>query len=157
MKDDLLRRQTTPFRWDGVPVLDYKQEGAAPFLNVSRQVLFDEAELGCQLRYFEVAPGGHTTLERHRHLHAVIIVRGRGRCLLGTAVHEIGMRDLVTVPALTWHQFRAAPADALGFLCMVNRERDRPELPSAEDLRALSVFPAVAAFLAECAARDSRQ
>ncbi|MBI5615424.1 MAG: cupin domain-containing protein [Gammaproteobacteria bacterium] len=147
MREDLLRRQTAPFRWDRVSVLEYKQDGSAPFLNVTRQVLFDEAGLGCQLRYFEVAPGGHTTLERHEHVHAVVVVRGAGRCLLGTTVREVGPQDLVTVPARTWHQFRAGGPEPLGFLCMVNRERDRPELPGAEDLCALTTVPAVAAFL----------
>jgi hypothetical protein len=48
-----------------VDVLAYKQEGAAPFKDVTRQVLFDSTDPPAQLRYFEVAPGGHTTLERH--------------------------------------------------------------------------------------------
>ena len=46
-------------------MLDYKRDGSAPFRDVTRQVLFDQPSLACQLRYFEVGPGGHTTLERH--------------------------------------------------------------------------------------------
>jgi len=41
------------------------------------------------------------------------------------------------VPALTWHQFRASAGEPLGFLCMVNAARDKPQLPSAEDLTGL--------------------
>ncbi len=37
--------------------------------------------------------------------------------------------DLVTIPAWTWHQFRATAGEPCGFLCMVNRERDRPQVP----------------------------
>ena len=55
----------------GVDVLEYKRDRGAPFRDVTRQVLFDDPPLACQLRYFEVAPGGHTTLERHEHAHAV--------------------------------------------------------------------------------------
>jgi hypothetical protein len=52
------------------------------------------------------------------------------------------------VPALTWHQFRAGPKGPLGFLCMVNAVRDRPQLPSAGDLARLREDPRIAAFIA---------
>jgi hypothetical protein len=48
---------------------------------------------------------------------------------------------------MTWHQFRAGPDEPLGFLCMVDRERDRPELPSPDDLAALRADPMIAEFL----------
>jgi hypothetical protein len=35
----------------------------------------------------------------------------------------------------------------MGFLCMVNVERDKPQLPSESDLRQLQSDPAIAAFL----------
>jgi len=34
-------------------------------------------------RYFEIQPGGYSTLERHQHPHAVVVIRGRGRVMLG--------------------------------------------------------------------------
>ena len=70
-----------PYRWKGVPLLAYKAEGGTHFRDITRQVLFDEEPEGVQLRYFEVAPGGHSTLEWHVHSHAVVILRGRGRAL----------------------------------------------------------------------------
>ncbi len=135
------------FRWRGVDVRAYKPEGTH-FRDVTRQVLFG-AETGGQseLRYFEVAPGGHTTLERHRHVHQVLILRGRGRALLAEGVVEVAPFDLVAVPPCTWHQFRAAEDEALGFLCLVDAERDRPERPSEADLAELRRDPAAAAFL----------
>lgn len=143
----LLRRQTSPLRWDAVDVLAYKQEGSAPFRDVTRQVLFDAPSLGCQLRYFEMAPGGHTTLERHEHVHAVVIQRGRGRAMLGDHVVVVAPYDLIEVPPLTWHQFRADDDGPLGFLCMVNAVRDRPQLPDADALERLRRDPAIAAFI----------
>lgn len=133
----LIRRHVGDFRWQGVDVLAYKQDGTAPFKDVTRQVLFGEAALPVQLRYFEVAPGGWTTLERHEHVHSVMVIRGRGQCLVGDTAHPIGERDLVSVPPMTWHQFRAAPDAPLGFLCLVAAERDRPQLPDAEQAAAL--------------------
>ena len=134
-------------RWPGIDVLEYKPEGSAPFRDVTRQLLFDDPAIACQLRYFEIAAGGYSTLERHEHAHAVMIARGSGSCLIGTEVFELGLHDLVTVPRLTWHQFRAAPSTPLGFLCMVNRERDRPQLPTARELEELRAQPRVAAFI----------
>ncbi len=142
------RPQTGALRWDAVEVLAYKQEGSAPFRSVTRQVLFDDPMLACSLRYFEIAAGGHTTLERHEHAHAVVIQSGRGRCLVGAEVFDVTPFDLVQVPSLTWHQFRAAPDDALGFLCMVNAARDRPQLPDPTELARLRGNPRVAAFIA---------
>lgn len=133
-----VRRHDGAFRWEGVEVLAYKQEGAAPFKDVTRQVLFDDPSLAAQLRYFEVAPGGWTTLERHEHVHNVMVIRGRGRCLVGDEAWDLATNDLVSVPPLAWHQFRAAPDEPLGFLCLVSRERDRPQLPSPADAAAIS-------------------
>lgn len=148
-----VRRQSAALRWEGVDVLAYKEEGAAPFRGVTRQVLFGDPALSCELRYFEVAAGGHTTLERHEHAHAVVIQRGEGRCLVGERVFDVAPFDLVHVPALTWHQFRALPGEPLGFLCMVNATRDRPQLPQPDDLARLRAHPDVAAFLDPAVAR----
>lgn len=133
-KHPLVRPHAGDFRWEGVDVLQYKQDGSAPFKDVTRQVLFEGQGLPVQLRYFEVAPGGWTTLERHEHVHNVMVIRGQGRCLIGDAAHELAVNDLVSVPPMTWHQFHAAPDAPLGFLCLVSAERDRPQLPSDEEL-----------------------
>ena len=83
-----IRTAQDGFRWEGVELLAYKEEGSAPFKAITRQVLFQRPELGCELRYFEMQPGGHSTLERHEHVHAVMIFRGRGTCLVGGEVRE---------------------------------------------------------------------
>ena len=144
MKDDNpstpappVREHTGDYRWRGVDVLQYKREGSAPFKDVTRQVLFGDPSFPAQLRYFEVAPGGWTTLERHEHVHSVMVIRGRGRCLVGDRSFDLALHDLVSVPPLTWHQFHAAPDEPLGFLCMVATDRDRPQLPTPEDLARL--------------------
>ncbi len=143
----LHRRAHDSYRWDGVDELPYKEDGRALFKSITRQVLFSDPELHGELRYFEVAAGGFSTLERHQHMHAVLILRGSGHCLVGTEVRSLETRDLVTVPPLTWHQFRATRGEPLGFLCMVNARRDKPQLPEAEDLARLTADPAVADFL----------
>lgn len=147
MTEPHLRRFRDGFRWEGVEHRPYKDEGAAPFRAISRQVLFGEAALGCELRYFEMEAGGHSTLERHAHMHAVMILRGQGHVLLGEAVRAVAPFDLVTIPGGTWHQFRATRGGAFGFLCMVDHARDKPVLPTEAELAALRADRGVAAFL----------
>jgi mannose-6-phosphate isomerase-like protein (cupin superfamily) len=140
-------RQTEPFRWEGVPVLAYKEDEGARFRAVTRQVLFGGDGAEAELRYFEVAPGGHSTLERHAHVHSVMVVRGRGHALVGREIHELAQNSLVYVPPMTWHQFRATGGEPLGFLCLVRSDRDRPQRPAAGDLEALRADAAVGAFI----------
>ena len=142
-----IHRRAKGYRWEGVEQLPYKEDGRALFKSITRQVLFADPQLDGELRYFEMAPGGFSTLERHEHMHAVLILRGRGHCLVGEEVRAIETRDLVTVPAMTWHQFRATRGEPLGFLCMVNAARDKPQLPSPEDLAKLERNAKIAAFL----------
>jgi quercetin dioxygenase-like cupin family protein len=130
-----------------VDYLPYKEDGSAPFRSIARQALFSDPRLLGELRYFEIAPSGFSTLERHEHMHAVMVLRGQGTCLVGASVYPLELHDLVTIAPSTWHQFKAGAEEPLGFLCLVNRERDRPQLPTPEDLMALRIDPAVAAFL----------
>jgi mannose-6-phosphate isomerase-like protein (cupin superfamily) len=140
-------RHLEDFRWDGVPVLNYKEEGSH-FRAISRQVLFEGGpKLGAELRYFEIEPGGHSTLERHDHIHSVMIIRGAGHCLVGGTVYPLAANDLVSVPTMTWHQFRATGAEPLGFLCLVNCERDRPERPDEVAVARLKALPDVGEFI----------
>jgi quercetin dioxygenase-like cupin family protein len=135
---EIVRHADGAFHWEGVDVLKYKEEGAAPFKEVTRQVLFDVQDPPAQLRYFEVAAGGWTTLERHDHVHAVMVIRGEGKALVGEEAYDIGLHDLVSVPPMTWHQFHASPREPLGFLCLVASERDRPQLPAQHELEKIS-------------------
>jgi len=141
------RRAQDGYQWEAVARLPYKEDDRALFRSITRQVLFSDPQMASELRYFEIEPGGFSTLERHVHMHAVLILRGRGHCLVGTEVRVVGTRDLITVPPSTWHQFRATAGEPLGFLCMVDAARDKPQLPTGQDLAALAAHPAVAAFL----------
>uniref|UniRef100_Q07KC7 Cupin 2, conserved barrel domain protein n=1 Tax=Rhodopseudomonas palustris (strain BisA53) TaxID=316055 RepID=Q07KC7_RHOP5 len=142
-----VRPTTAAGRWRDVEMMAYKQDDAAPFRDVTRQLLFSDPRLACEWRYFEVAAGGYSTLEKHDHVHGVMIHRGKGQCLVGHHVSDVAVGDLVFIPPQTWHQFRANAGDVLGFLCLVNAERDRPQLPGDGDLAALRADPAIADFL----------
>jgi quercetin dioxygenase-like cupin family protein len=117
------------FRWAGVPVTEYKPDPAL-FKDVTRQTVVGdgagEASSPILTRYFEVQPGGYSTLEFHDHRHIVIVLRGRGTVRLAEEVFDIAPYDAVYVAPHTVHQFRAAADEPLGFLCVVERVRDRP-------------------------------
>lgn len=148
MSDKTHIPQTEPFRWEGIPLLAYKEESGSHFKSITRQVLFDDGEhFDTQLRYFEIAPGGHSTLERHDHAHSVMVIRGAGSALVGGDVFKLALRDLVRVPPGTWHQFRATGGEPLGFLCLVRRERDKPRVPTKEELAELRADPKVGGFI----------
>ena len=130
------------FRWEGVRVKAYKEEGTH-FRDITRQILFEgDATFPTQVRYF-----GHSTLERHEHPHAVIIFRGRGRVLVGEAISPVTPFDLVHVPPMAWHQFRADADTPLGFLCLVPCDRDRPIRPTQEEAEALQALPTLRDFI----------
>ena len=82
------------------------------------------------VRYFEIKPGGHSTLEKHEHEHVVIPMRGRGEAQMGCYIWNVSFGDVIYVSPSDPHQFRC-PEDAtepFGFLCVVNSERDVPRL-----------------------------
>ncbi len=145
--DNYRSRYQPPFRWEGIEVLPYKRQGPH-FRGVTRQVLIrDLPGLDAQVRYFEIEPGGYSTLERHEHAHGVIVLRGSGRVLIGEEIMPVAPYDVIRIPPMTWHQFRASEEEPLGFLCIVNAERDRPQRPSEEDLARLQEHPEIAAFI----------
>ena len=76
-------RKADDYRWAEVDLRRYKDESAAPFRAITRQTLFSDPLLAGELRYFEIDEKGYSTLERHEHMHAVMILRGRGEALVG--------------------------------------------------------------------------
>lgn len=128
------------FDWEGVQRKHYKQD-ASCYKNIHRYSLLGEGELDFELnfqtRYFEIEPEGYSSAEMHRHPHSVIIIRGKGSVVLGDEVHDLALHDVVYISPETLHQFHADKGDYLGFVCVVDRYRDRPSLPNDADLAAL--------------------
>lgn len=118
------------FTWQGVPLEAYKETTEA-WRGVTRRELSGRRgeSQAFHVRYFEIAPGGYSTLEKHAHEHVVIPVRGGGEVQFGCFIHRVGFGDVVYIAPNDPHQFRN-PEDAtepFGFLCIVNAERDAPQ------------------------------
>ena len=122
--------------WSAIAPRAYKDD-AATYCEVTRRVLLGRMEgddLAFEIRYFEVAPGGWTSLERHQHPHAVVVLVGKGEVRVNSERHPIAPFDAVYVAPGDVHQFVAASDEKLGLLCVVDHERDRPELVDESDL-----------------------
>lgn len=123
-------RHRGDFTWEGVDLEAYKST-TETWRGITRRELIGKRGESTRfhVRYFEIEPGGYSTLERHEHEHAVIPLRGRGEVQFGCYIYSVGPGDVVYVGPDDAHQFRN-PDDAeepFGFLCLVNAERDRPQ------------------------------
>lgn len=123
------------YEWQGVERKDYK-DGSSCYKGVHRFSLLGEKEdeqlLNFQTRYFEVETDGYTSLEYHRHPHSVVIIRGSGSLILGGELRELELHDVVYIAPETLHQFHADRGEPLGFICIVDRYRDKPALADEE-------------------------
>ena len=84
------------FRWQGIEPRPYREGGG--FEGIARYVLADQLPAGFALRYFELEPGGYSSLEKHRHVHFVIAIRGAGKALVGASITELRPFDALYVP-----------------------------------------------------------
>jgi len=117
------------FDWQNVPLEAYK-ETTQTWRGVTRRELVGKRGESTRfhLRYFEIAVGGHSTLEKHGHEHVVIPIRGRGEARFGGQLHTVSFGDVVYIAPNDPHQFRnpQGSSEPFGFLCIVNAERDLP-------------------------------
>ncbi|MDZ7755578.1 cupin domain-containing protein [Rhodohalobacter sp.] len=123
--------------WNGVEPKKYKTEGSN-FKSISRYSLLDDetSELNSHTRYFEIEPDGYSSLEMHRHPHSVVVLKGSGSVILDDQISEIDTHDVIYIAPEAIHQFQADRGEILGFLCIVDRYRDKPVIPSDDFIHA---------------------
>jgi len=115
-------------KWTGTKTDRYKKKDGG-WASITRNVLVGGSGESAKfhLRYFEIAPGGYSSRETHRHEHVVICIRGKGRVLIGESVHTIKNLDTVYIAPKTVHQLSNPYDEPFGFFCIVNAKRDRPK------------------------------
>ncbi|MCS7229789.1 MAG: cupin domain-containing protein [Candidatus Kryptonium sp.] len=123
------------YRWNGVEVKKYKDENNT-WLNVCRQVIAGKSgeKMKFHLRYFEIESGGYSTLEKHKHEHVVICVRGKGKAIAGDEVFEMKFMDVLYVGSNVPHQFVNDSEEPFGFFCIVDSRRDKPKLLTKREI-----------------------
>ncbi len=119
------------YHWSDRQAIDYKQDGSIPFEGVSRVELVGQQgeKTAFDLRYFELQPGGFTSLEKHQHTHVVIGARGQGIVVNAQQRQILNMLDIAYIAPMQVHQLRNETDQAFGFFCIVDHERDRPQSP----------------------------
>jgi ribulose-bisphosphate carboxylase large chain len=125
---DIIYKHRGSCRWTGVATDKYKQLDGG-WHSISRRVLVGKRGESAKfhLRYFEIAPGGCSSLERHRHEHVVICISGKGRVRLGEKSYLIANLDTVYISPNKAHQLLNPYKEPFGFFCIVNAKRDRPK------------------------------
>lgn len=125
------------FTWDGVEVRQYKPEEGG-WDGIVRQVIAGWGhQTAFHVRYFEIAPGGYSSLEKHGHAHVVIGLRGKGHAVVGARAVALTPFDVLYLRPWEPHQFVNNGDEPFGFLCVVDAERDRPQPLSEDELVAL--------------------
>jgi mannose-6-phosphate isomerase-like protein (cupin superfamily) len=133
--------------WEGIEPSGYAPD--APQTGVvrhtivgSRKMSPDEPGPRMELRYFEVAPGAASRLEKHVHEHYVIVRKGYGYAVVGDTVSELAPNDVVYVGPLELHQFVNRGDEPFGFYCFVESCRDFSQAPTPEELARLEASQA---------------
>jgi ribulose-bisphosphate carboxylase large chain len=116
------------FAWQGVKTEQYKPE-SKDWLSMIRQTLIGShgESTKFHVRYFEIAPGGYSSFEIHRHEHVVIGIRGEGFCLVKKRKYKIGFLDTLYIEPAAPHQLTNPFKEPFGFFCIVNAKRDKPK------------------------------
>lgn len=119
------------------------------FRGVARHTLAAGQELPAafELRYFELEPGGYSSLAKHRHAHFVVALRGNGRALVGADVIDMEPFDAVYVAPQTPHRWMNSGQRPFGFLCPVDSSRDRPQPLDETEWQALRANPVTAPYV----------
>ena len=119
------------FSWHGRNPTVYKASRELPFQDVSRFELIGKTggKEAFDLRYFQIEPGGYTSLEKHLHTHTVICIRGQGVLFINDRCIPLKPFDIAYISPMDVHQLRNESSEPFGFFCIVDRQRDRPMKP----------------------------
>ncbi|MDR5710511.1 MAG: cupin domain-containing protein [Armatimonadota bacterium] len=140
------------FRWEGVEAKLYKFSGGEVrgmgWRGVRRYTLASPPEIPAAfaIRYFEIEPGGYSSFEKHEHVHFILVLRGRGRAVVGTRIFELAPYDLLYVPPLVPHRWVNESDEPFGFLCPVDADRDPPQPLDDAEWEAMVANPLTAPY-----------
>ena len=83
----------------------------------------DDGAENFAMRYFEMAPKGHSPHHSHKWEHEVFILSGKGLVFCGNQRKKVGPGYIVFIPPNVKHQFKNEGNVALRFLCLVPHHR----------------------------------
>lgn len=112
-------------KWSGIKSIPYKNT-AGNWFSIERFPLVSSESIKFEVRYFEISPGGASSLEYHQHAHVVICLKGKGKVRLGKRFYILNSLDILYIAPNNVHQLLNPFNEPFGFLCIVDSERDRP-------------------------------
>src|SRR4030065_1492832 len=124
------------FTWQGIRTEKYKVTGGH-WADVIRRVLVGNQNESAKfhLRYFEIAPGGFTSFEKHKHEHVVVGIKGKGKVFSGKSestrterYYEMNFLDTLYIAPDVPHQLSHHFHEPFGSFCIVNAKRDKPKM-----------------------------
>ena len=129
VNENKIYRHKGACKWRGIRSQRYKKKNGG-WSDIVRNVLIGDSGESTKfhLRYFEIAPGGFSSLEKHRHEHVVVCIKGKGRVVMGEKSHVVKNLDTVYISPNTVHQLLNPYDKPFGFFCIVNAKRDKPRL-----------------------------
>lgn len=124
-----LYRHKGDMKWQGIKDQPYKPVSGG-WSDIIRRVLIGARGESARfhVRYFEISQGGASSLEMHKHEHAVICVKGEGIVRTGKTRRKLGFMDVLYISPDTVHQLTNPYKAPFGFICIVNARRDRPKV-----------------------------
>ncbi|GAB6184435.1 cupin domain-containing protein [Thermodesulfovibrio hydrogeniphilus] len=111
--------------WEGIHSIPYKNHDGT-WANIVRFPLFKSEFASFEVRYFEIAQGGCSSLEYHNHIHLVICIKGKGKIRLGKRQRVLNYLDIAYIAPNEVHQLSNPYDEPFGFLCIVDVNRDKP-------------------------------
>jgi ribulose-bisphosphate carboxylase large chain len=116
------------FAWHRVKIEEYKPVEEDWSSMIRQTLIGSHGETAkFHVRYFEIAPGGYSSFETHRHEHVVIGIRGEGVCIVKKKKYAIGFLDTLYIEPSAPHKLTNPFKEPFGFFCIVNAKRDRPK------------------------------
>ncbi len=112
-------------QWKGIKSIPYKDKSKNWAL-IERFPLISSSSIKFEVRYFEIAQGGCSSLEYHKHAHVVICLKGKGKLRLGNKYKVLNYLDIAYIAPNEIHQLSNPYKEPFGFLCIVDAERDKP-------------------------------
>lgn len=121
-------------RWKGIRPQKYKVEGKEWASVIKHMLVVGEKgeRARFHFRYLELAPGGHTSFETHRHEHVVLVIKGKGEVILGKKAQKVEYLDTIYICPNEPHQLLNPYKKPFGFICVVDARRDRPKVIGKE-------------------------
>ncbi len=106
------------FSWRNVPDEEFDEEGLK---NITKHVVIGKRENAPNffMRYFNIAPQGHSRLEKHIQEHEIIVLHGTGQVRIADEITDVKPYDVVFIESNELHQFVNPGKKPFGFVCVI--------------------------------------